>query len=313
MPNNLKIFAGRANEKLCSDISDYLNIELSDIEITTFSDGEVYVQVKENVRGEDVFVVQPTAPPVNQNLMELLIILDTLKRASAHRITAVLPYYGYARQDRKDKPRVPITSKLVAILIEKAGANRVLTIDLHAEQIQGFFEIPFDQLLAIPVLADYFLQKKLDNVVIVSPDAGGVSRARAFSNRLKANLAIAFKKREKKNVSEVIDIIGDVEGKNAIILDDMVDTAGTLTNCAEALYNRGAVKIFATATHPVLSGPAIERLQKSVISEVVVTNTIRTNDKSSICPKLKIVSIAPLIGKAIKNIHEETSISTIFH
>ncbi|MBN2383143.1 ribose-phosphate pyrophosphokinase [bacterium] len=312
MPYNLIVIGGRANNDLCKEICSCIGLEPGNIEITNFKDGETYVHITDNIRGADVFVIQPTAPPVNQSIMELLIILDTLKRASAKRITAVLPYYGYARQDRKDKPRVAITSKLVARLIEVSGAHRVLTIDLHADQIQGFFEIPFDHLQAIPILVDYFKSKHLDNLVIVSPDAGGVARARAFSSRLNASLAISLKKREKKNESELIDIIGDVKGKKAIILDDIIDTAGTLTNCAQALMERGAVEVFAAATHPVLSEPAIARLNDSIISEVVVTNTIDSAVKAKECPKIKTVSIASLLGKAITSIHEETSVSALF-
>jgi ribose-phosphate pyrophosphokinase len=312
MTYEMKIFSGRANPQLCGEICNFLNLQPGKIEISDFMDGETYVQIKENVRGADAFVVQPTSPSVNQNIMELLLIIDTLKRASAKRITAVLPYYGYARQDRKDKPRVPITSKLVARLIEQAGAHRVLTIDLHTDQIQGFFEIPVDNLHAVPILVDYFNKQELSNLVIVAPDAGGVSRARLFAERLNATLAIALKKREKQNQSELIDIIGEVGGKIAIVLDDLIDTAGTLVNCAASLQKRGAEIVYAAATHAVLSGPAIERLQNSNIKEIVVTNTIPATDKVAICSKIRVVSIASLLGKAIRNIHDETSVSSLF-
>lgn len=312
MPYHLKIFSGRSNRVLCQRICEFLNETPGSVEISDFQDGETYVQVKGNVRGADVFVIQPTSPPVNANLIEMLIMLDTFKRASAKRITAVLPYYGYARQDRKDKPRVAITSKLVAGLLESAGASRILTIDLHADQIQGFFDIPVDHLQAVPILVDYFLAKKIADPVIVSPDAGGVVRAKSFSNKLHASLAIALKKREEKDVSEFIDLIGEVKGKHAIILDDMIDTAGTLTQCAQALKDKGASKISAAATHPVLAGKAIERLENSCIDEVVVTDTIQTTPEMKKSKKIKVVSIAPLLGEAIKSIHEETSVSALF-
>src|SRR5512139_3981229 len=269
----IKVFTGNANPVLAKEICERMNIPLGNAVVTRFSDGEINVQVMDNVRGSDVFVVQPTANPVNRHLMELLIMIDALKRASAFRITAVLPYYGYSRQDRKVQPRVPITAKLVADLITAAGANRVLTMDLHAGQIQGFFNIPVDNLFAAPVLLDYIRSKKFKNLAVVSPDAGGVERARAFAKRLEASLAIIDKRRDKPNVAQVMNIIGDVKGHDCLLLDDMVDTAGTLTEGASALKTNGASKIYAACTHAVLSGPAITRINESAIDEVIATNT----------------------------------------
>jgi ribose-phosphate pyrophosphokinase len=309
----LKVFTGNANPDLAKEICAYLCIPLGSAVIKRFSDGEVNVEIRDNVRGVDVFVIQPTCPPVNDHLMELLILMDGLKRASAKRVTAVLPYYGYARQDRKVLPRAPITAKLVADLLTAAGVSRLLTMDLHAGQIQGFFNIPVDHLYSAPVLLEYIKEKygKDNDIVIVSPDAGGVERARAFAKRLSASLAIIDKRRLAPNVAEVMNIIGEVEGKTAILLDDMVDTAGTLAQSADALRRKGAKRIYACATHAVLSGPAIERLEKSEIEELVVTNTIPLGPKAS-CKKLHVLTVAPLLGEAIKRIHFQDSVSSLF-
>ncbi|MDL1957176.1 MAG: ribose-phosphate pyrophosphokinase [Candidatus Desulfofervidus auxilii] len=310
--DNLVLFSGNANPVLSKEIADYLGIPIGKALVGTFSDGETRVEIGENVRGKDVFVIQSTCPPVNHNLMELLIIIDALKRASARRITAVIPYYGYGRQDRKVKPRVPITAKLVADLITTAGADRVLSMDLHVGQIQGFFNIPVDHLFAAPVMLDYIKQHFKDNLTIVSPDAGGVERARAFAKRLGANLAIIDKRRDAPNIAEAVNVIGDIKEKTVIILDDMVDTAGTLTEAAHVLLERGAKEVYACCTHPVLSGPALERLMKSPIKRLVVTNTIPLREKAKNCEKIEVLSVASLLGEAIKRIHEETSISTLF-
>jgi len=310
--DNLVLFSGNANPVLSKEIADYLGIPIGKALVGTFSDGETRVEIGENVRGKDVFVIQSTCPPVNHNLMELLIIIDALKRASARRITAVIPYYGYGRQDRKVKPRVPITAKLVADLITTAGADRVLSMDLHVGQIQGFFNIPVDHLFAAPVMLDYIKQHFKDNLTIVSPDAGGVERARAFAKRLGANLAIIDKRRDAPNIAEAVNVIGDIKEKTVIILDDMVDTAGTLTEAAHVLLERGAKEVYACCTHPVLSGPALERLMKSPIKRLVVTNTIPLKEKAKNCEKIEVLSVASLLGEAIKRIHEETSISTLF-
>ena len=309
----MKIFSGKSNPALAQEICSHLEIPLGDALISTFSDGEVMVQVNENVRGRDVFVVQSTSHPVNQNLMELLIIIDALKRASARRITAVLPYYGYARQDRKVLPRVPITAKLVADLITAAGANRVLTMDLHAGQIQGFFNIPVDNLYAEPALVEYGLSRGWggDDTVVVSPDAGGVLRARSFAKRLKASLAIIDKRRATPNKATVMNLIGDVEGKRAVILDDMVDTAGTLCEAAAAIMNRGAKEVYACSSHGVLSGPALDRINESELEKVVSTNSIPFKNGER-CSKIEVLSIGELFATAIRNIHEETSISSLF-
>jgi len=312
MPNGIKLLSGNANRGLANEVAEYLSIPVCDTIITTFSDGELMVQINENIRGSDIFVLQPTCPPANETIMELLLLIDALKRASAGRITAVIPYYGYARQDRKVQPRVPISSKLVADLITVAGANRVLTVDLHAGQIQGFFNIPVDHLYASPVLLDYIKKRGFKDLVIVSPDAGGVERARAFAKRLDASLAIIDKRREKANVSEAMNVIGDVKGKDTIILDDMIDTAGTISQAAAALKEKGANRVLAACTHAVLSGPAIERINNSVIEELIVTNTIPLDSKKQKCKKLTVLSIAPLLGEAIKRIHEESSISSLF-
>lgn len=312
MPEGIKLFSGNANKPLAKEIADYLGIPLSDATVSTFADGEIMVQINENVRGTDVFLVQPTCDPVNHNIMELLLLVDALKRASARRITAVIPYYGYARQDRKVLPRVPISAKLVADLITVAGTNRVLTIDLHVGQIQGFFNIPVDHLYAAPVLSKYVKEKYSDKTVIVSPDAGGVERARAFAKRLKASLAIIDKRREKANVSQVMNVIGDVKGKNAILLDDIIDTAGTITQAVSAIKEKGARHLIAACTHAVLSAPAIEKINKSELEEVIVTNTIPTASKQKKCKKITVLSVSSLLGEAIKRTHEESSVSSLF-
>jgi ribose-phosphate pyrophosphokinase len=308
----IKVFTGNANPSLAKEICQKMNIHPGNALVGRFSDGEINVQIVDNVRGMDVFVVQPTSSPVNRHLMELLIMIDALKRASAARITAVLPYYGYSRQDRKVQPRVPITSKLVADLITAAGANRVLTVDLHAGQIQGFFNIPVDNLFAAPVLLEYLRSKKFSKLTVVSPDAGGVERARAFAKRLNAALAIIDKRRDKPNVAQVMNIIGDVKGRDCLMLDDMVDTAGTLTEGASALKTNGASKIYAACTHAVLSGPAITRINEAAIDEVIATNTIALDSKQQECKKLIVLSVAPLLADAITRIHEETSLSSLF-
>jgi ribose-phosphate pyrophosphokinase len=306
------VFSGNSNPGLAKEICERMDIPLGNAIVTRFSDGEINVQIMDNVRGSDVFVVQPTSNPVNRNLMELLIMIDALKRASAARITAVLPYYGYSRQDRKAQPRVPISAKLDADLITTAGANRVLTVDLHAGQIQGFFNIPVDNLFAAPVLLDYLRGKKFNDLTLVSPDAGGVERTRAFAKRLDASLAIIDKRREKANVAQVMHIIGDVKGHDCLLLDDMVDTAGTLTEGVAALKNAGAGTIMAACTHAVLSGPAIQRVNDSALAEVIVTNTIALDSKQKECRKLTVLSMAPLIADAMTRIHEETSLSSLF-
>jgi ribose-phosphate pyrophosphokinase len=308
----LKLFTGNSNPALAQEIADFLGIPLGEATVTTFSDGEILVRIEENVRGMDIFLVQSASDPVNKNIMELLIMLDALKRASAYRVTAVLPYYGYARQDRKDQPRVPITAKLVADLIATAGAHRVLTIDLHAGQIQGFFNIPVDHLYATPVLLDHFRQVGFDDLVVVSPDAGGVERARAFAKRLKASLAIIDKRREGPNQAKVMNIIGEVNRRNVLLLDDMIDTAGTVTQGASALRDKGAKTILAGCTHAVLSGPALDRINASPLDTLVVTNTLPLNGKEDLCRKLVSLTVAPLLGEAIKRIHDEESVSSLF-
>lgn len=308
----LKLFSGNSNIALAQEMCGSLGIPLGKATVKRFSDGEIFVEIEENVRGADVFVVQSICCPGNDNLMELLIMMDALKRASAQRITAVLPYYGYARQDRKVAPRTPITAKLVADLITTAGADRILCMDLHAGQIQGFFNIPVDHLYATPVILDY-IKKNFDNdVVIVSPDAGGVERARAFAKRLNCSLAIIDKRRTAPNVAEVMNIIGDVSGKVAIIVDDMVDTAGTLTQGAKAVKDNGAKKIYAISTHPVLSGPAISRIEQSVMEELVVTNTIPLTKEGAACNKIKVLSVASLLAEAIKRVYIGDSVSSLF-
>jgi ribose-phosphate pyrophosphokinase len=312
MEKELKLFSGKANPALAKEICAYLGIHLGEATISSFSDGEARIRIEENVRGADVFLVQSTCPPVNDSIMELLIMIDALKRSSAYRITAVIPYFGYARQDRKDQPRVPISAKLIADLITTAGADRVLTMDLHAGQIQGFFNIPVDHLYATPVLLDYISKAWGKDLVVVSPDAGGVERARAFAKRLQANLAIIDKRREGPNQTQIMNIIGDVEGRSALLLDDMIDTAGTIVQGAQACANKGASRVWAGCTHPVLSGPALERIQASCLEEIVVTNTIPLNGKEQRCPKLRVLSVAPLLGEAITRIHEEESVSSLF-
>jgi ribose-phosphate pyrophosphokinase len=310
--DRLKVFAGNANRELAQEICESLGIELGDAMVRRFSDDEIYVQLKENVRGEDVFLIQPTCRPTDSNLMELLLMIDTLKRSSAQRITAVLPYYGYARQDRKDKPRVPISAKLVASLLERAGADRVLTLDLHAAQIQGFFDIPVDHLFAMPVMIEYFKSRYSSQLTVVSPDAGGVERARAFAKRLGAPLAIIDKRREEANVAEVMNVVGDVKGRHCLLVDDLIDTAGTLVKGAEALLEKGAASVSACATHAVLSGPAVERIEASQLKEVVFTNSIPLSEAARKTSRIVSLSIAQLMADAIRSIHEETSVSTLF-
>ena len=306
------IFTGNANPDLAREICDYLSMPLGRASVQTFSDGEVYLEIGENVRGADVFVIQPTCPPVNDNMMELLIMADALRRASARRITAVLPYYGYARQDRKVAPRVPISAKLVADIITTAGVRRVLAVDLHAPQIQGFFSIPVDHLFAAPVLLDSLREKFSEEVVMVSPDAGGVERTRAFAKRFGAGLAIIDKRRDRPNESQVMYVIGDVKGKTAVILDDMVDTAGTLCKAAQALKEHGANEVHGCITHPVLSGPAISRIKESVLESLVVTDTIPLSEEAQKVDKIKVLSVSALLGEAIRRIHDEDSVSSLF-
>jgi ribose-phosphate pyrophosphokinase len=308
---DLKVFSGNSNLVLANEICQDLHIKLGQANLTTFADGEIYVQILENVRGKDVFIIQPTCRPVNDNIMELLIMIDAFKRSSAARITGVMPYYGYARQDRKDKPRVAISSKLMADLLTAAGADRILTMDLHAGQIQGFFNIPVDHLFAAPVLIEYLQNLKLSDLTVVAPDAGGVERARAFAKRLDADLAVVDKRRTAPNEAEVMHIIGDVEGRNVIICDDMIDTAGTLVHTANALSNQGARRIISCATHGVLSGPALDRLKCAPLEEIILTNTIPI-EKAKILPNMKILSVAGLLAKAVRSIHEETSVSNLF-
>ncbi len=313
--NGYKIFAGNSNPVLAQAVCAQLGRPLSKATVGRFSDGEIQVEIAENVRGADTFVIQSTCSNANQNLMELLIMIDALKRASAGSIVAVIPYYGYARQDRKVAPRTPITAKLVADLIEAAGATRVVSMDMHAGQIQGFFNIPFDHLYAAPVLLDNMkrkFEKNAEDLVVVSPDAGGVERARAYSKRLGAGLGIVDKRRTKPNVAEVLNVIGEVSGKTAILLDDMIDTAGTLTQAANALVDKGAARVFAYATHAVLSGPAVERITKSPIEEVVVTDTIPLTPQAQACSKIKQLSTARLFAEAVKRIHSADSLSSLF-
>ena len=308
----LKVFSGTAHPSLGAEIGSFLNLSLGKIEVFNFSDGEIFCQIQENVRGADVFVIQPLCRPVNENLMELLITLDAFKRASASRVTAVIPYYGYGRQDKKDKPRVPITAKLVADLISKAGADRVLTMDLHAGQIQGFFDIPVDHMFAAPVLLDAIRELDIPDLMIVSPDAGGVERARAIAKRLDAGLAIVDKRREKPNQADAMHVIGKVSGRSVLILDDIIDTAGTLSSTVRALRKKGAERIFASGVHAILSGPALERLEGSPVEAVLVTNTTPLAEKLEGCSKLRPLSVAPLLGDAIRRIHEDSSVSSLF-
>ena len=311
--SEIKIIAGNSNMELAQKIADYIGVKVADCQVTTFSDGEISVNINETVRGCDVFVVQSTNNPVNENLMELLIMIDALRRASAGRITAVIPYYGYARQDRKAKARDPITAKLVANLITAAGADRVLTMDLHAAQIQGYFDIPLDHLLGGSLLADYFNEKNIEDLVVVSPDLGSVTRSRKFANQLEGEvpLAIIDKRRPKANVCEVMNLIGDVKGKNVIMLDDMIDTAGTITNAANALKEFGAKNIYACCTHAVLSGPAMERIENSAISELIVLDTIRLPKEKEL-DKIKVLTVAEMFGEAIKKIFSNESVSVLF-
>lgn len=311
MNGELLIFSGNANMELAEEICDYLEKDLGKALVGRFSEGEVRVKIEQDVRGRDVFVVQPTCPPVNENFMELLIMIDALKRSSAKRITAILPYYGYARQDRKDQPRVPITAKLVANLITVAGADRVLTIDLHAGQIQGFFDIPLDHLFAVNVFVEYFSKLKIKDLVVVSPDVGGIKTARAYAKRFKASLAVVDKHRLNDKETEVMYILGEVKGKNAVIVDDMVATAGSLVEAAAALKRAGAKDIYAAITHAVLSGPAIDRIKKSDLKELVVTNTIPLAKEKKI-KQIKVLSIGPLLAEAVKRIHNEESVSSLF-
>jgi ribose-phosphate pyrophosphokinase len=311
-PDRLKIFAGNANPALAQEIVQAMGLELAQVMVKQFSDGEIYLQIQENVRGADVFIIQPTCTPVDRNLMELLLMIDAMKRASAERITAVLPYYGYARQDRKDKPRVPISARLVAALLETAGADRVLTLDLHAAQIQGFFDIPVDHLFATPVLIEHFKSGGTPGLTVVSPDAGGVERARAFAKRLNCPLAIIDKRREEANVAEVMNVVGDVKGRNCLLVDDLIDTAGTLVKGAEALMEKGAASVSACATHAVLSGPAVRRIGESYLKEVVVTNSIPLSQEAKQSSRIKSLSVAKLLAEAIRSIHEETSVSVLF-
>ena len=308
----LRIFSGNAHPALAKEICDHLSVPLGRISVDRFPDGEVRLQVLENVRGADVFIIQPTCRPVNENLVELLIILDALRRASADRITAVMPYYGYARQDRKDRPRVPISAKLVADLLTSAGADRVLALDLHAGQIQGYFDIPVDHLFAIPVTADYFRKLRLKNVVVVSPDSGGVERARAFAKRMKASLAIIDKRREDAHTVEVFNVIGDVKGKTCLIVDDMIDTGGTLVRGVRALKEWGAEKVYACCTHGVFAGEAIKKICDAPLEQVVATNSIPLTAEGRACAKIKVLSVAKLFAEAIRSIHDETSVSRLF-
>ena len=311
-PDRIKVFTGSANPELTSEICGNLGLPLGEMKIRQFADGEIHLQILENVRGADCFVVQPTCAPVEFHLMELLLTLDALKRASAERVTAVLPYYGYGRQDRKDKPRVPISAKLVASLLERAGADRIMALDLHAAQIQGFFDVPVDHLFFRPVTVDYLRTQGVDDLTVVSPDAGGVERARSIAKRLNAPLAIIDKRREEANVAEVMNVIGEVEGQNCLLVDDLIDTAGTLVQGAAALMEQGAASVTACATHAVLSGPAIERIEKSVIREVVVSNSIPLTEYGRNCKKIRQLSVASLLASAIQSIHEETSVSQLF-
>ena len=308
----IKVFSGNANRALAKEICHELRCDLGRAQTARFSDGEFNFQIEENVRGADVFIVQSTCPPTDSHVMELLVMLDAFRRSSAERITAVLPYYGYGRSDKKDRPRVPISAKLVANLITVAGADRLLTIDLHAAQIQGFFDIPVDHLYAAPVFIGYYQEHPLPNLTVVAPDTGGAERARAYAKRLDAELALCDKRREKANVAEVMNVVGDVRGRNCLIVDDMCDTGGSLTKVARALRDAGAERIHACFTHPVFSGRAVEQLDQSDIEKVIVTNTIPLRDHACELDKIKVLSIAPLLAKAIKSIHEETSVSSLF-
>jgi ribose-phosphate pyrophosphokinase len=308
----LKIFSGRAHPALAQEICAYLGLPLGELTLYNFSDGEDYCQIDENVRGADVFVVQPTSSPVNDHVMELLILLDAFRRSSASRITAVLPYFGYARQDKKDKPRVPIAAKLMADLLTASGADRILTMDLHAAQIQGFFNIPVDHLFAAPVLLEAIRKLELEDLVIVSPDVGGLTRARAIAKRLDASLAVIDKRRTGKNETEILNVVGDVEGRDVLILDDIIDTAGTLVQAEEALRRQGARRTYAAAVHGVFSGPALDRIEASKLERLLVTNTIAVDAAMARCPRIHALSVAPLLGEAIQRIHDGASVSSLF-
>ncbi|MCU1328983.1 MAG: ribose-phosphate pyrophosphokinae [Bryobacterales bacterium] len=310
--DRIKIFGGSANPQLTAAVCKALGLNVAALKLRRFSDGEINCQILENVRGADCFVIQPTCSPVEFHLMEILCLMDALKRSSAERITAVLPYYGYGRQDRKDKPRVPISAKLVASVLETAGANRIMALDLHAAQIQGFFNVPVDHLFFRPVVIDYYKQQPMADLTVVSPDAGGVERARSIAKRLNAPLAIIDKRREEANVAEVMNVIGDVAGQNCLIIDDLIDTAGTLVKGADALLEHGAASVTACATHAVLSGPAVERIQNSRIKEVVVSNSIPLTQAAIDCGKIRQLCVASLLARAIQSIHEETSVSMLF-
>lgn len=312
MHGELKVFGGRAHPDLVEEICEYLSLPVGKVEAYNFSDGEIFCQILENVRGTDVFVVQPVCQPVNENLVELLIMLDTFKRSSASRVTAVIPYYGYARQDKKDKPRVPITAKLVADLLSAAGADRILTMDLHASQIQGFFDVPVDHLFAAPVMLDAIRELDIDGLTLVSPDAGGVERTRAVAKRLEASLVILDKRRVAANEAEVLHVIGEVKGKTVLILDDIIDTAGTVVRSVQALRDEGAERILVAGVHAVLSGPALERINEAPVERVLVTNTTPLEEKIAACSKLQPFSVAPLLGEAIRRIHEHSSVSSLF-
>ncbi|MDP2600165.1 MAG: ribose-phosphate pyrophosphokinase [Deltaproteobacteria bacterium] len=309
---NIKIFSGNSNPELAKSIVDFLELPMGDALVTRFSDGEVWVEIKENVRGMDTFVIQPTSQPANENLMELLVMIDALKRSSADRITAVLPYYGYARQDRKVAPRTPISAKLVADLLTAAGADRVLSLDMHAGQIQGFFNIPVDNLFAMPVFLKYLQDNLQDDMVVIAPDAGAAERSRAYAKRLSCPLAMIDKRRTRPNVSEVMNVIGDVSGKRAIIIDDIVDTAGTITQAVEALLKNGAKEVYGVCTHAVLSGPALERISKSNIKKLVTTDSIRPASEAKKCSKIEVLSVANLLGEAIRRIYHADSVSSLF-
>ncbi len=311
MGNVMKIFSGNANYPMAEEIADHLGLEVSRADVRKFSDGEIFIEIKENVRGTDAFIVQPTCTPVNDHLMELVIMVDAMRRASARRITAVIPYYGYARQDRKVAPRVPISAKVVAEMLMAVGVRRVLCMDLHAGQIQGFFNIPVDHLYAAPILIDY-IKNQFEDVIMVSPDAGGVERTRAFAKRLNCGLAIIDKRRDRPNHSEAMHVIGDVSGKIAILMDDMVDTAGTLCNGANTLLENGAKEVHACCSHPVLSGPAVDRLNASSIKSLVVTNTIPLQEHARNCGKIEVLSVSSLLAEAIRRIHNEDSVSSLF-
>ncbi len=312
MLRDLKLLTGNSNPTLADEIAQYIGQGLSQATVTTFSDGEIRVRIEENVRGGDVFIIQSCCHPVNTSIMELLLLIDAVKRSSASRITAVIPYYGYGRQDRKDQPRVPISAKLIADLLTASGASRILTMDLHAGPIQGFFNIPVDHLYAMPVLLDYIKKQQLTDIVVVSPDAGGVERARAFAKRLNSSLAIIDKRRESPNEAEVMNIIGEVDNRHALLFDDMIDTAGTIVKTAQTCIDNGALSVWAGCTHAVLSGPALQRLEGSCLREIVVANTIPLNGKDQQCKKIKPLSVAPLLGEAILRIHREESVTSLF-